>query len=45
MFWTGKKVYDPMTNAWSSGYWIVGTNGIAYPIWSEARKNLRHKEK
>ena len=43
MFWTGKKVYDPITNKWSSGYWIMSANGIYYPVWSEARKNPMYK--
>lgn len=27
MIWTGKKVYDPITNSWSSGYWIKDEKG------------------
>lgn len=33
MIWTGKKVYDPITNSWSSGYWIKDEKGNWYPVW------------
>lgn len=29
----GRKVYDPLTNTWSTGYWIVSTKGNYYPVW------------
>lgn len=33
----GRKVYDPLTNTWSTGYWIpicYGTVGKEYiPVW------------
>lgn len=32
--WTGKKVYDPITNTYSTGYWVKDTQGNWYPIWS-----------
>lgn len=22
MIWTGKKIYDPLSKVWSTGYWI-----------------------
>lgn len=28
-----KKVYDPLTNTWSTGYWIVDNKGNCYPVW------------
>ena len=34
MIWTGKKVYDPLTNIWSSGYWIKDSKGNWYPVWN-----------
>lgn len=28
----GKRVYDPLTNTWSTGYWILA--GETYvPVW------------
>ena len=28
----GKRVYDPLTNTWSTGYWV--SIGITYvPVW------------
>lgn len=27
------KVYDPLTDTWSTGYWIVDDKGNYYPIW------------
>lgn len=35
MIFTGKKVYDPLTNNWSSGYWIQSSRGIWYPVWND----------
>lgn len=29
----GKKVYDPLTNTWSTGYWIKDDKGSYYPVW------------
>lgn len=34
MIWTGKKVYDSLTNVWSTGYWIKDNMGNWYPVWS-----------
>ncbi len=36
----GKKVYDPMTNTWSSGYWVPVYDNIGYikyyvPVWKD----------
>lgn len=33
MIWTGKKVYDPISNTWSTGYWVKDTYGTWYPVW------------
>lgn len=37
MVYTGKKVYDPLTNEWSSGYWIQSTKGTWYPVWNDKK--------
>lgn len=34
----GKKVYDPLTNAWSTGYWFPITDNLGniiqyVPVW------------
>lgn len=29
----GKKVYDPLTNTWSTGYWVKDDEGNYYPVW------------
>ena len=31
----GRKVYDPLTNTWSTGYWVKDDKNIFYPVWSE----------
>lgn len=31
----GRKVYDPLTNTWSTGYWVKDEKNILYPVWSE----------
>jgi hypothetical protein len=33
----GRKVYDPLTNTWSTGYWVVDDKGNYYPVWAERR--------
>lgn len=33
MIYTGKKVYDPLTATWSTGYWVVDSSGNWYPVW------------
>lgn len=30
----GRKVFDPLTNTWSTGYWIRDNKGNWYPVWS-----------
>lgn len=34
MIYTGKKVYDPLTDTYSTGYWIKDNQGNWYPVWS-----------
>lgn len=29
----GGKVYDPLTDTWSTGYWVADDKGSYYPIW------------
>ena len=31
----GRKVYDPLTNTWSTGYWVKDDKNILYPVWPE----------
>lgn len=31
----GRKVYDPLTDTWSTGYWIVDDKGNYYPVWQK----------
>ena len=31
----GRKVYDPLTNTWSTGYWVKDDKNILYPVWLE----------
>ena len=33
MFYTGKRVYDPLTDTWSTGYWVKDNQGNWYPVW------------
>ena len=40
----GRKVYDPLTNAWSTGYWVRGDYGNVYPVWAELRSRKGEKE-
>lgn len=35
MVYTGVKVYDPLTDTYSTGYWIKDDKGNWYPIWLE----------
>lgn len=37
MIYTGRKVYDPLTNTYSTGYWIKDNKGYWYPVWSEVK--------
>ena len=34
MIYTGKRVYDPLTDTYSTGYWIKDNHGYWYPVWS-----------
>lgn len=34
MIYTGRKVYDPLTSTYSTGYWIKDNKGNWYPVWS-----------
>ena len=40
----GRKVYDPLTNKWSTGYWVVDDKGNYYPVWCDQKgvANDRH---
>ncbi len=29
----GRKVYDPLTGTWSTGYWATDDKGNYYPLW------------
>lgn len=31
----GRKVYDPLTDTWSTGYWVVDDKGNYYPMWQK----------
>lgn len=31
----GRKVYDPLTDTWSTGYWIADNKGNYYPVWQK----------
>lgn len=35
----GRKVYDPLTNTYSTGWWIVDSKGNYYPVWVERSRN------
>lgn len=28
----GRKVYDPLTDTWSTGYWVADDKGNYYPV-------------
>ena len=34
MIYTGQKVYDPLTNTYSTGYWVKDSKGYWYPVWN-----------
>lgn len=34
MIHIGKKVYDPLTNTYSTGHWVKDSYGNWYPIWN-----------
>ena len=29
----GRKVYDPLTDTWGTGYWVADDKGNYYPVW------------
>lgn len=31
----GRKVYDPLTDTWSTGYWVPDDKGNYYPLWQK----------
>ncbi len=33
MIYTGVKVYDPLTDTYSTGYWVKDRWGNWYPVW------------
>ena len=33
MTYKGKKVYDPITDTWSTGDWVHDNRGNWYPVW------------
>ena len=37
----GRKVYDPLTNTWSTGYWVRDDHGNWYPVWTELRRSRK----
>ena len=37
----GRKVYDPLTNTWSTGYWVRDDYGNWYPVWAELRRSRK----
>lgn len=37
----GRKVYDPLTRTWSTGYWVIDEKGNYYPVWSERSNSGR----
>lgn len=46
----GRKVYDPLTNTWSTGYWIpvhseTGQIRQYLPVWRDCKRNLKDMEK
>ena len=33
----GRKVYDPLTDTWSTGYWVADDKGNYYPVWQKKK--------
>ena len=33
----GRKVYDPLTDTWNTGYWVADNKGNYYPIWQKKK--------
>ena len=31
----GSKVYNPLSNTWSTGYWIKDEKNNWYPVWRD----------
>ena len=40
----GRKVYDPLTDTLSTGYWIVNDKGNYYPVWLSKKTEEKMKE-
>ena len=38
----GRKVYDPLTDTWSTGYWVADDKGNYYPVWQ--KKNAPYQK-
>lgn len=36
----GRKVYDPLTNTYSTGYWVADDKGNYYPVWQKGEKQM-----
>ena len=36
----GRKVYDPLTDTWSTGWWIMDDRGNYYPVWQKEKLNF-----
>lgn len=34
----GIRVYDPLTNTYSTGWWIVDDKGNYYAVWAESEE-------
>lgn len=41
----GRKVYDPLTDTWSTGYWIMDDKGNYYPVWQKGAAMERLTER
>ena len=41
----GRKVYDTLTDTWSTGYWVADDKGNYYPIWQKNIQINRKDEK
>ena len=35
----GRKVYDPLTDTWSTGYWVADDKGNYYLVLAERSRN------
>lgn len=35
----GRKVYDPLTDTWSTGYWVADDKRNYYPVLAERSSN------